>query len=453
MQPFLKGQVNFFMQRAALYIRVSTEEQVMHGYSLEAQREALTRYAKENDLFIVDYYVDEGASARKKYTTRKEFMRMLRDVEADKLDLILFIKLDRWFRSVSDYYKVQEILDAHHVNWKTTEEQYDTTTTNGRLYTNIRLSLAQDESDRTSDRIKFVFASKVARGEVITGMVPPGFKIENKRLVHDPEKVDIVRDLFQYYAVHGSKHGAIQHIFDEYGVKIDRHYFQRMLKNTLYKGEFRGVSGYCEPIIDPDLFDRLNAMPNIKATPRRRVFIFSGLIVCAECGTRMSGRHSYNINGGEYMYYRCNRYSNYKDCVNGKMANEQTVEQWLLDNVEDEINKCLAEYKAAAVKREKPAVDRAAIKRKLTHLKELYINEIIDLEEYRRDYDIYTAQLVQLPALEEPKLNVQGLKDFLASDFKTAYQSMEREERRTLWRGIVREIRIDAQKQITISFA
>lgn len=211
------------MQRAALYIRVSTEEQAMHGYSLEAQREALTKYAKEHDLFIMDYYVDDGASARKKYTTRKEFMRMLRDVETDKLDLILFIKLDRWFRSVSDYYKVQEILDAHHVNWKTTEEQYDTTTTNGRLYTNIRLSLAQDESDRTSDRIKFVFASKVERGEAITGMVPPGFKIENKRLVHDPEKVGMIRELFQYYADHGSKNGAIQHIFDEYGAKIDRH--------------------------------------------------------------------------------------------------------------------------------------------------------------------------------------------------------------------------------------
>jgi len=442
------------MQRAGLYIRVSTEEQAMHGYSLEAQREALTKYAKEHDLFIVDYYMDDGASARKKYTTRKEFMRMLRDVEADKLDLILFIKLDRWFRSVSDYYKVQEILDAHHVNWKTTEEQYDTTTTNGRLYTNIRLSLAQDESDRTSDRIKFVFASKLERREVITGRVPPGFKIENKHLVHDPEKVDMIRDLFQHFAEHGSKHGALQYIYDTYGVKIDRHYFQHMLHNTLYKGEFRGIPDFCEPIIEPALFDRLSTAPNVKATPSRRIYIFSGLMVCASCGGHMTGRHSSNTSGGQYIYYRCNQYSNYKTCTNDKLANEKFIEQWLLDNVEDEIRKYLADYKLAAAKqkKQKPLIDRAAIKRKLSHLKELYVNEMIDLEEYRRDYELYTAQLAEIPEPEKPKVNIQGLEDFLNSDFKSGYRSLSREKQRTLWRNIIREIRIDAQKNISISF-
>ena len=107
------------MLRAGLYIRVSTEEQVLHGYSLDAQREALTKYAQEHSYYIVDYYVDEGLSARKSYTKRGEFMRMLNDVKNNRLDLILIIKLDRWFRSVKDYYKVQEILEAHHVDWKT----------------------------------------------------------------------------------------------------------------------------------------------------------------------------------------------------------------------------------------------------------------------------------------------------------------------------------------------
>lgn len=76
----------------------------MHGYSLEAQREALTKYAKEHNLFIADYYDDEGKSARKRYNKRKEFMYMMDDVEHDRIDVILFIKLDRWFRSVKDYY-------------------------------------------------------------------------------------------------------------------------------------------------------------------------------------------------------------------------------------------------------------------------------------------------------------------------------------------------------------
>ena len=121
------------VRRAALYIRVSTEEQAKKGYSLPAQKEDLESYAKKNGYAIVGYYIDEGKSARKKYTNRKEFMRMIEDVKADKIDVILFIKLDRWFRSVADYYKIQEILDAHGVAWKTTQEHYDTETTNGRL--------------------------------------------------------------------------------------------------------------------------------------------------------------------------------------------------------------------------------------------------------------------------------------------------------------------------------
>jgi hypothetical protein len=108
---------------------------------------------------------------------------MLNDVEQDKIDIILFIKIDRWFRSVKDYYKIQEILEAHGVDWKTTMESYDTSTASGRLYVNIRLSIAQDESDRTGERIKFINDNKVSKGKVISGSVPLGLRIKNKGYV------------------------------------------------------------------------------------------------------------------------------------------------------------------------------------------------------------------------------------------------------------------------------
>lgn len=71
-----------------------------------------------------------------------------------QIDIILFIKPDRWFRNVADYYEPQRILGAHHVQWIATDKNYDTTTSNGRLHLNIKLSIAQEESDRTSERIK-----------------------------------------------------------------------------------------------------------------------------------------------------------------------------------------------------------------------------------------------------------------------------------------------------------
>ena len=114
------------VRRAALYIRVSTEEQAKKGYSIPAQREDLEEYARSNGYVIAGVFIDEGKSARKKYTARPAFMKMLEGVKAGEIDVILFIKLDRWFRNIADYYEVQKILDAHNVAWKTTQEHYDT---------------------------------------------------------------------------------------------------------------------------------------------------------------------------------------------------------------------------------------------------------------------------------------------------------------------------------------
>ena len=134
-----------------LYERVSSEEQVKHGYSLDAQDEALREFCEKNNHVILGVYRDEGISGRKPYTKRPAMVQLLRDVETIKPQMILFTKLDRWFRNIKEYYKVQDILDRYKVDWKAINEEYDTSTASGRLYVNIKLSIAQDEADRTSD--------------------------------------------------------------------------------------------------------------------------------------------------------------------------------------------------------------------------------------------------------------------------------------------------------------
>ena len=443
------------MQRAALYIRVSTEEQAQHGYSLEAQKHALTEYAKEHDMYIVDYYVDDGYSARRKYTSRKDFMRMLADVQSDRIDIILFIKLDRWFRSVKDYYKIQEILEAHNVGWKTTEENYDTTTTNGRLYINIRLSVAQDESDRTSDRIKFVFDNKVSRGEVISGAQPMGFRIENKHLVSDEETKDIVRDMFEYFTLHQSKYAVIRYIYEKYGIATDKSTMKKMLVNRLYIGEYRDNLSYCKPLIDRDLFEkaqRIIAEKGIRRPPSGRVYIFSGLIRCADCGHIFCGNHTLRSER-EYVYYRCNFEANLKTCKNTSRFNEKDIEKWLLENIEDEVKAYVAEQTSKQSKKmNKPTIDRAKIKRKIGKLKELYLNELITLDEYRMDYESLNAQLVEDNETSAPPTYTKGLLDFIGGDFRETYGTLDRKKRKAVWRGIIREISVDRSKNMTIIF-
>lgn len=148
--------------RVALYPRVSTEEQFLRGYSLQTQEEVLTQYSNDHGYKIVGVYRDEGHSARKPALKRKVMQELLADVQTGKIDRILSIKLDRWFRNVREYHKIQEILEANNVTWQATMEDYNTATADGRLKVNIMLSVAENESDRTSERIKFVFDGSAA---------------------------------------------------------------------------------------------------------------------------------------------------------------------------------------------------------------------------------------------------------------------------------------------------
>lgn len=91
------------LKRAALYIRVSSEEQARHGYSLGEQRLDLEKYSQKHNYTIVDIYADEGISARKAMSRRKALQRLLQDVQKNKIDVIVIKCLDRWFRNVADF--------------------------------------------------------------------------------------------------------------------------------------------------------------------------------------------------------------------------------------------------------------------------------------------------------------------------------------------------------------
>ena len=138
--------------RVALYPRVSTEEQALHGYSLGAQEDHLVAFAKEHGYKIVGIYRDEGYSARKPAMKRKVMQRLIADVKAGKIDRILFIKLDRWFRNVREYHKIQAILEANNVTWQATMEDYNTNTADGRLKVNIMLSVTETRSYKSRPR-------------------------------------------------------------------------------------------------------------------------------------------------------------------------------------------------------------------------------------------------------------------------------------------------------------
>ncbi|MCX4319040.1 recombinase family protein [Lachnospiraceae bacterium 38-14] len=452
-----RKDVSTELKRVALYIRVSGEEQKIHGLSLEAQQERLETYARERGWIITGIYIDAAKTARKNLHKRAEFQRMIESVKRNEIDILLFCRLDRWFRSVADYYKVMEILQEHHCEWLTTDEEYDTTTANGRLYINVKLSIAQNEADIDGERIDVVFDSKIAHGTVVSGSCPFGFRVnEEKKLEIVEDKASIVQDAFSRYESTVSQRGTIKYIREKYGVNWCPATFQRMLHEKLYTGIYdrggRINENFCPPIITHEQFDHVQKLTkkNARSVPSGKIYIFTSILVCNECNHKLVGYQTRN-----YYYYRCNQHFHRGRCTHNHSIREDKIEAWLFEHLGEEIDRCKLkwEVQAAARKRAITSNEKAVLKRKLSKLKELYVNELIDIEEYKKDYEIYNTALHQLPeTIQEAPPDFEAARKLLTADFKEIYNTLTREEKRTLWRSVIDEIKIDNNSQVKSIF-
>ena len=442
------------MRNTAIYIRVSTDTQARKGDSLGEQMDTLKKYIDEQpDLVLYDTYIDDGVSGQK--LDRGDFTRLLDDVKAGRVDFIIFTKLDRWFRSLRHYLNTQAILEKHNVAWLAVSQPfYDTSTPQGRAFVAQSMMFAELEAQNDSVRIKDVFNYKYKRGEVLSGKTPLGYSIKDKHLVpnEDAEKAVAV---FEYYDRTNSLSSTTFFLEHEYGIVMSISNLKKsILMNTKYIGVFRDNNTFCPAIIDQELFDRVqvNLKRNVKSSVKRD-YIFSGIMKCENCGKPMSGRTlkiKRKQRTYEYSAYVCRQAYPLKRCDNRKNIIESTIEKYILANVRSEAEKYITEYET----KEKPIIDRkkkhAAIERKIERLKELYVNEVITLDELKKDREKLLQQLTEIPD-EQPK-DLSSLKSLLNSNFEEMYQTFDKKERRRFWRSIIKEIRADREKKYHIIF-
>lgn len=437
------------MLRVALYIRVSTEEQALHGNSIEAQKQALIEYAQKNQYKIIDYYIDDGFTATS--LKRPSLQRLLKDVREDKIDLIIFTKIDRWSRGVRNYYKIQDVLDNHKVNWKTIFENYDTSTAAGQLHINIMLSVAENEAAVTSERIKVVFKNKIKNKEVITGKVPKGYKIENKKLVIDKETVNIVESIFSHFEIHQSKRSTMNFIRDELGVNLSYKTISNILSNSLYKGEYRGIVNYCPAIIDKKRFDKIQTIlkRNISTNTSNRIYLFSSLLVCSHCNHNLGG---FNTKHNEKFFfnYRCNYNFYRKLCDNNRCISEKKIEKKIIEQFKIQLHEYIVDYEVKKKNKPKKS-NKTEIENKIKKLTDLYINDFITLEEYKEKHEFYKSKIIE-DEFPQDEFNIESYKEMLNIDFKETYMNLDREDKRAFWRSFIKEIKIDHECNVKLKF-
>lgn len=415
----------------------------------------MQKWAKENRCKVVGVYTDAGTSARKPASKRPELQRLLKDVEEEKGDMIVFTKLDRWFRNIAEYYKVQEVLEEHNVNWKTIHEDYDTSTASGRLKINIMLSVAQDEADRTSERIKMINERKRQKLEPLTGVCPPGYKIEGKQYVKDPEEEEAVNAFFQKYLACGSISRTFDHVREKYGMKINYQKANKMLRNPCYYGRYFDVDGMTPPYITKAEFDKIQEMRNrtVRKTAKNRVYLFSGLVTCGECGYRMGGRA--NTKREIYFYNCTSHYLSGSNCKNNVNLLEKKVEKFLMETIRERMDQW--EIEVAQLYEQKKHRDYrgeiSALKAKLGKLKDLYLNDLITLEEYKRDQESFSERIEELQAEESTQKlpNFEVAEKLLEDGWESVYNNMSKEQKQEFWRILIKEIIIFPDRHIEYS--
>lgn len=430
------------MMRVALYIRVSSDEQKLHGLSIAAQKQALNEYAKANDLVVYDEYVDEGVSAGA-MTKRKQMQRLLNDCRAGKVDMILFTKLDRWFRHVAKYHEIQKELDTLGVVWRAIDEPvFETVTSMGRANINFYLTTAQIEVDRTSERINAILKYKQSHGHALSGRMPIGYKIgEDRKPAIDPDTVHIAKYILTEYENLQSKRKLIDHVKENYGVDISFISVSKMLNNRKYTGFYRGNPDYFPKIISLAQYDRnqeivkRNIRTSKKSSKPFRTYLFSGLLVCRTCGKKMAGTRP-----GTSLVYRCNNATQSGRCTNIKRTTESILERNMLEYLKRD----LPNIKLRMEKRkeeQKQEIDVDAIKEELKRLNTMFRKGRIDEDEYDAECEILERQLKAASVtIAGPSIELVSL-----PDFDELYESFTRDERKTFWREIVDFILINGR--------
>lgn len=435
--------------RCGIYDRVSSDLQVRNGLSLDTQKQLLTDYALSKGYEIVDYYVDEGITARKKLQNRKDFLRLLEDIKQDKIDLVLVTKLDRWFRNVRDYHNTQAILEAHNCNWKTVLEDYDTSTADGQLKINIMLAVAQNESDRTSERIKVVFDHKRRQKQHVTGAAPYGYILKDKKQVKDPLTREIVEDAFEYYFTTFSKRKTINYILEKYKdhEKPPTSYqINRFLTHEGYAGIYQGEENYCEAYITPKQHQKIMSMCDSKTyAGNHKPYIFSQLIRCPNCGTIMTGftkKQKLKTGGvSEYRRYRCAK--KFRD-HNGAVISESVVETYMLSNVSQMLGRNVYEIKQAQ-KGTVPKDNTGKLRAEMDRLNLLYQKGRITDEYYESQYDILERKLKE----EKEKNQIVSIEDYqpiierFSGNWQELYSHLDSEHKNMFWKKYIKEIDID----------
>ena len=395
---------------AGLYPRVSTDDQVREGFSLDEQEKEMKKLCMYKNYQIYKVYRKEGVSA--KNMNRPKFQEMMQDLKDGKINRIIVYKLDRLTRSIQDLEVICKLIEKYHCSLDSVSEEINTDTAMGVFFIRMTTILAQLEIERTSERTKFGLKGAAKNGHFCS-KAPIGYRKINKELVIDDLESEVVKEIFDDY-VNGLSVCTITKKLNNKNA-LNRNWrtttIDRMLSNYIYCGDYLyekrakkiHLENICPAIIDKETFKMVQTQKerNLKNYTRKHTYVYMQKIVCSKCNKIMGGSSSTSKNKPTQIYYKCN-------CCNTRI-NEKKIEKPLMLFLNDMLDYYLLidnNFKSffnedlnIEIDKYNKMLDKC--NKKLKKIKEAYLDDLIDKDEFITEEKAIKSQINDL----ELKLN------------------------------------------------
>ena len=398
---------------AGLYPRVSTDDQVREGFSLDEQEKEMKKLCMYKNYQIYKVYREEGVSA--KNMNRPKFQEMIQDLKDGKINRIIVYKLDRLTRSIQDLEVICKLIEKYHCSLDSVNEEINTDTAMGVFFIRMTTILAQLEIERTSERTKFGLKGAAKNGH-FCGKAPIGYRKINKKLVIDDLESEVVKEIFDDY-VNGLSVCTITKKLNNKNA-LNRNWrtttIDRMLSNYIYCGDYLygkrannmkpiHLENICPAIIDKETFKMVQTQKerNLKNYTRKHTYVYMQKIVCSKCNKIMGGSSTTSKNKPTQIYYKCN-------CCNTRI-NEKKIEKPLMLFLNDMLDYYLLidnnfksffnEDLSIEIDKYNKMLDKC--NKKLKKIKEAYLDDLIDKDEFITEEKAIKSQINDL----EFKLN------------------------------------------------
>lgn len=471
-------------RKVAVYVRVSTTNQVEEGYSIDGQLDSLTKYCEAMGWSIYNKYIDAGFSGGK--LDRPDMMKLIQEAKKGLFDTVLVYKLDRLSRNVRDtLYLVKEVFNQNDVHFVSLQENLDTSSAMGNLFLTLLSAIAEFEREQIKERMQLGKVGRAKSGKsMMWGKVSYGYDYHKGtgEMTVNPWQSIVIKDMFERYVAGMSITKLRDYLNDHYGKdKGGKTWSYRAVRvaldNPVYAGyvryEGKLYNGLHEPIITEELYNKTQEELKIrqrKATekfnprPFQAKYMLSGIAQCGYCHAPLKLiLGMIRKDGTRFIKYECHQrhprktkgitvYNNNAKCDSGFYYKDD-IEKHVLQEVSklqhdtDYLDEIFSEDNTETIDRDgyKRQIDE--LSKKLSRLNDLYINDRITLEELQKKSSDFSTMRATLEAeLEnDPSLKTESrkenMKQLLAAD---DIVELDYEQQKNIVRALINKVQVTA---------